>query len=467
MKAHVLAGLAALLLVMGGCAGGAPKAPAVGARANPPTGLDPSFGRDGVLPSPLSPTEDDRFLAVTPGPDGSWYAAGFTSAGDDHAMALAKLGKDGALDARFGRTGVASVNVAPGGKQVELARAVVVQSDGKVVVSGQIEHDSAATGPAAKDTDIALVRFDDTGRPDPTFGKDGVARIDLGTGREVSADSFVGDNAWGLVALPGNRLALFGSTLAPGRSDADFVLLGLTSQGAIDSGFGDRGRVTIDLNRSADSPRNLLLQPDGKIVATGYSRDASGTVSPVLVRTSTDGKLDPSFGTGGVATAQILPGGVVESYQLGRQGDAYVLVGYGRGPNLDEKVDLVSVRFTGDGRWDRSYGNEGLTRIDIAGDADRGRNLVVLPDRQLLVVGVGTPKPGAADAMVVLLDGNGTPVRGFGTNGMLLSDLGGPADAWFGAALAPDGRSVLIAGYKGREERGEGNDDAALARVAL
>jgi hypothetical protein len=58
-------------------------------------------------------------------------------------------------------------------------------------------------------------------------------------------------------------------------------------------------------------------------------------------------------------------------------------------------------------------------------------------------------------------------VPGFGTDGHVLSDLGGPADAWFGATLAEDGKSVMIVGYKGSDPAGTGNDDAALARIQL
>lgn len=62
------------------------------------------------------------------------------------------------------------------------ARGVVVQTDRKVVISGTVEHDPTATGDGAKYTDIAVARFDASGRLDPTFGTGGVARLDLSTG---------------------------------------------------------------------------------------------------------------------------------------------------------------------------------------------------------------------------------------------------------------------------------------------
>ncbi len=477
MHTKLLGGLMIGLLVLGGCADdGDDEATNETSKAGGETteeeaaeltGLDTSFGQNGVLATALSPAEHDRFLAVTPGPGGSYYAAGWTETGEDHAMVLAKFGEDGALDQTFGQAGVATVNVTPGGKVVEVARAVVVQSDGKIVISGPIEKDPKATGLAAKDTDVALVRFDATGKPDPTFGTEGIAKLDLGKGKALPDESYLADNAWGLVTLPDNKLVLFGSTAAPGREDADFTIAGITSAGALDPAFGTKGILTVDQNKGADTPRNMNLQPDGKIVATGYSRDAADVVSPVLIRFSSDGKLDTSFGTGGVATATVLPGGVAESYQFGLQGDNYVMGGYGHGADPEEKVDLISYRFTATGTWDKTYGTDGLTRIDLAGLDDRARNLLVLPDGRVLGIGVGTPAEAASDAMVVLLDESGIPVPAFGTAGRVLSDLGGPADTWFGATLARDGKSVMLVGYKGADTAGTENDDAAIACIKL
>ena len=111
-------------------------------------------------------------------------------------MTVARFRSDGQPDATFGANGVASVNIAQGGKAAELARGVVVQSSGKVVISGNVEHDPAATGDAARDTDVALARFDETGKLDPTFATGGVVRLDLSTG-VADGTAYRGDTTWG------------------------------------------------------------------------------------------------------------------------------------------------------------------------------------------------------------------------------------------------------------------------------
>ncbi|MGH9042524.1 MAG: hypothetical protein ACRDZ3_20100, partial [Acidimicrobiia bacterium] len=266
-------------------------------------------------------------------------------------------------------------------------------------------------------------------------------------------------------ALSDGRIVVFASSPAPGRDDTDAVLAALTSAGKPDTAFGTKGVLRVDHPGTLDNARNMQLH-DGKIVATGYSRDAADEVTPKIVRTSTAGVLDETFGEGGVATAPVLPGGVAESYQFGLQGTNYVLTGYGH-PAGAEKLDMISMRFTADGTWDKTYGTEGVLQVDVAGQDDRGRNLVVLPDSRVLLVGVGSTAEDVADAMVVLVNDKGVPVPTFGTGGKLLSDLGGPADAWFSAAVAEDGKSVTLVGFKGVDPEGAENDDAAIARIAL
>jgi uncharacterized delta-60 repeat protein len=149
-----------LALAVAAC--GSDNAPAPVAAPQASAGGQPTY--DAVRTVAVSPAEHDRFLAAAFDGTNRLYAAGFVADGADQQMAVTRFNADGSVDAGFGAKGTATVNVAKGGKAVELARSVVVQDDGKVVVAGPVEHDPTATGDAAKDTDIALARFDQTGR---------------------------------------------------------------------------------------------------------------------------------------------------------------------------------------------------------------------------------------------------------------------------------------------------------------
>ena len=77
------------------------------------------------------------------------------------------------------------------------------------------------------------------------------------------------------------------------------------SPGNLDPSFGTGGKVTTSIGVTDDEVYALAVQPDGKLVAAGYSN--TGTLSsPVdvfaLVRYNTDGSLDTTFDTGGMVT---------------------------------------------------------------------------------------------------------------------------------------------------------------------
>ena len=439
----------------------ATDAPATG------SGLDASFGTDGVLATPQSATDNDRFITVREGPDGLIYTAGFTSIGDDHMFAVSRLNPDGSPDDTFGDGGTAAINVAEGGGGAEVGRGLVLQDDGKILVAGPFENDPTAEGDLAGDLDVAIIRLEADGTPDATFGDGGIAKIDLGAGRTIDPETYITDNAWGLTAREGGY-AVFATTpnQEPDRTDLDFAIVGLTDTGTLDPAFGTDGVVVADINASGDNARNITTDPDGSILATGYSRDGDGIVSPVLIRMSPQGVLDDTFGNGGVANNIILPG-VTESYQVVPQGDDYILAGYGRGDDSEEKVDLVVYRFAADGSWDQTFGTDGVTRLDLVGEDDRARNITILPDGNILAVGSGKLDADNVDAMIVMLDPDGAPIETFGDNGHILVDLGGPGDGFFGVSLTADESAVLIAGFKGADPDGDDNDDAVLARLAL
>jgi uncharacterized delta-60 repeat protein len=89
---------------------------------------------------PLSQTENDRFWAVTFDAAGKVLAAGFVTEGGDSRLAVARFNADGTPDTTFGGgTGVAKINVKAAGTD-EVARGVVVQTDGKIVIAGAAER---------------------------------------------------------------------------------------------------------------------------------------------------------------------------------------------------------------------------------------------------------------------------------------------------------------------------------------
>jgi uncharacterized delta-60 repeat protein len=462
----LLGGVLAAGLILSACSGDDDSADSGPTTTAAPeaelTGLDGSFGTDGVLATPLSATGHDRFITVAEGPDGKIYASGFTSEGTDRMFAVARFDGDGALDDSFGSGGIAAVNVQVGGTDAEVARGLIVEDDGKVVLSGPVEQEADAED----DQDVAVVRLEPDGSLDASFGDGGVARIDLGAGKADGGDGFATDNAWGITAREGGyAVSAVTANQATDRTDTDFAIVGITPEGQVDAGFGTDGVVIADVDGSRDSARNIHTLDDGSIMATGYSHGADEIVFPVLIKLSADGTLDSTFGDGGIVHQEVLAA-VTESYQFVPQDDGFILVGYGT-DDPARPVDMIVYRFTADGELDADFGEGGVRSIDLGGQSDRGRNVTILPDGSILVVGSGSTVADQSDALVVLLDPAGALVDSFGDAGLELVDLGGPADAFFGVTVASDGRAVYLAGFNGAAPDGPANDDAVLARIAL
>src|SRR5262249_13850637 len=94
-------------------------------------------------------------------------------------------------------------------------------------------------------------------------------------------------------------------------SNLDGTLIGLVRynpDGTLDAGFGSGGRVTLHTAAAAYAAAGAGgLQPGGRIIVAGSSA-ASNSQRILLAGYLPDGRLDPTFGTGGVVLTDI-PGG--------------------------------------------------------------------------------------------------------------------------------------------------------------
>lgn len=402
----------------------------------------------------LSTAAADRFYAVAFDAASRAYAAGFVASGDpaDHAMVVARYGVDGVLDGNFGSAGLALVNATVAGGE-ETARGVALQSDGSVIVFGSTEDEAGVDS-----VDLVATRLTPGGVVDTTFGDGGSYRIDGGPE----------GIAWGLAVDPLDRVVLFGAVTAAGRADRDRVVIRLTADGDLDTTFAAGGTYTLDVNGANlnDSPRNGFVQPDGKILSAGYT--ALTTPDPLvgrnhvaLIRLNDDGTPDTTFDTDGLLVFDAFPTlGMAEAYGAGLQSDGrYVTTGYGRS-EASGQVNLVSFGFSPAGALDTTYGTNGAFQFDLAGDNDRGRNVIALPDNRLVMVGTAIPGAASEDAMVMMLGPNGAPDTSFAAAGYQLLDYGGIDEEYFGAALSPNGKTLAVAGYTAGGAIA--NDDATI-----
>lgn len=315
------------------------------------------------------------------------------------------------------------------------------------------------------------------GDPDPAFSDDG--RVAL-----LSAGPFVAR----AVALQDNgRILVAGAWCDPGTSgdatcladgDSSFRLARVTTDGGLDSDFGDRGLVTTPIGSGRSQAFDLLALGDGSVVAGGVARKGDRDVF-ALVRYDRRGALDRSFGDDGVVLQPVGDGfAAIGDLAAGPGGTIYAT-----GQAFDKRRPRTAVaRFRADGALDRSYGDGGTT---LAGPAHGyGLGLTVDPSGAATVAGIagGATTPDAYRFGELRLTPSGTPDPAFGSGGSAQQAVGGtasfanallerPAGGWLaaGVATAPDNRQAMaLAQGKagGRLDPGFGTGGVTLVPVA-
>src|SRR5262249_9358398 len=120
----------------------------------------------------------------------------------------------------------------------------------------------------------ALVRYNQDGSLDSTFGTGGKVSTEILGPSQLSALSIQSD---GKIIAAGDSGVLNGSVsggiwfeiFRSGPTGMDFALVRYNEDGSLDTTFGAQGKVETDLNTPSDVIYAVSLQPDGKIIATG------------------------------------------------------------------------------------------------------------------------------------------------------------------------------------------------------
>jgi uncharacterized delta-60 repeat protein len=220
------------------------------ARLNPNGSRDRSFGGDGRVTVDLS-RSGEQINDLTPVPGGKIVAVGSAESGLSPRIAIARLHSGGALDRTFGKHGVKLTNVRNG---ADTAYGVTRQRNGKFVVVGHVANGGKA--------DWGVLRFGANGRLDPTFHGDGVRILRFGPGYEFAQASAV---------QPNGRIVVVGRIRR--SSDDQFGVVRLKPNGSYDLSFSTDGRMVIDFGGGSDTARDVVLQPNGKIVVAGDATD--------------------------------------------------------------------------------------------------------------------------------------------------------------------------------------------------
>ena len=285
-----------------------------------PGSLDPTFGNGGVVATSFG-GQYPMVTQIVQQADGKLVAVGLEPS---VGFAAARYNTDGSLDTSFGNSGTVTIG------STHTAFHVALQADGKILLSGDLN-----TFP----DETEVVRLNANGSLDSSFGVDGRVMLDIGAGYG------------GLAVDPQGRIDVatdnFGA-LNVARLNAD---------GSLDTSFGQNGVASAPAMAMASNVVALILENDGKIVVGGDLAGNGKSDGFIAARFDSNGTPDPSFGTGGIA--QVALDGLTSALTLAVQANGKILEGGSWIPPSGGTSENVIVRFTSEGTIDTTFGSGG------------------------------------------------------------------------------------------------------------
>jgi uncharacterized delta-60 repeat protein len=409
-------------------------------------------------------------------PDGRIVVGGATFTGSHSYPFVARYLPDGKLDPTFAAGGV----VIEKGLGTDEHRAIVdvsrmaVQPDGKLVVLL---------------ASMKVLRYDEQGQRDPTFGTAGVAAVDFGT---TAADGN------GLALQPDGRIVVVGSASVT-QLEEHFGLLRLATNGSYDPSFGTNGRVVTSMSSAGDfavavgldvtgattnaivvagsawsgeiavaryvgsngdldpgfhgdgkllfrltphpesSSALGLVMRNGKLVILAY--DSRGSGGCALVRVLAGGTLDPTFGASGVSYIPFV--GTDGCADLALRSTGGIVVAGRRSYGNDDDMQIYQAQEDGRG-LSPSFGTNGVTIVSFGPGFDGATAVAVQNDDRIVVTGLASIDSDH-DVALVRLATDGTLDPTFGAAGKIHTNIGKGDDVLSSAMMLADGR-ILATG---------------------
>jgi uncharacterized delta-60 repeat protein len=411
---------------------------------------------------------DGRILLGTTASSGATVCGG--------GFALTRLLRNAAgLDVSFGNSGVQNycftalmpAGYVDGGYMLAMAPV----SNGGALLAGQVSL--CVQGGGCGKTDVALLRVDAAGVPDPAFNGGGAMVIGSGA---TYGDAYY--RAATAVTVAPNGTVFAAGVAAPNIYTANTALWAVGANGSLIREF-------IEFGPDNARASAIALQPDGKIVVAGWIEKNNNTTTPAsvdrdclisrYVLQGTTLSRDPSFG---------VDGRVRFAFDVGGVG----IPGVSFNHDVCTSVAVQSdgrIAFAGASDTDGSGGSRGFAgRLLTNGDLDPGflsgnvrtyyfesgatgslnmpTKVLVQPDGKIVIVGYGATASGSGraidfGALRFLVDGSfdyggfiGTTPGSQGSRSMVdFSALTGGSSNDRGYTAALDGGRVVIAGGEG------------------
>ena len=337
------------------------------ARFNPNGSLDTSFNGSGKIRLAARITANSVAVQT----DGKIVVAGAITQITRNffsSLFVTRYNTDGSLDTSFGSNGIFIANDT--GLTESSGAAVAIQPDGKILAAGYLTISCQGFC-----RDFLVYRFNPNGSPDVSFDGDGMLTT------AVSASSSMANS---IAVLPNGKIAVAGyADLSSNNSD--FAVAVYNPDGSLDNSFNDDGVAITTIGLTSDDTALAIAVQAGKIVVAGLTRTTNTLEVMAIIRYTSNGLLDPTFDGDGKVTTAIGTSSRINALAI--QPDGKILAaGWSNSDNVTFN-DFTVVRYNTDGSLDASYGSGGKVITDLSGSIDYAYTIALDSSGRAVVAG--------------------------------------------------------------------------------
>lgn len=305
----------------------------------------------------------------------------------------------------------------------------ILLSNGVIVVAGDVRSTYSDTVASVGGKFVARILPD--GRPDPSFGGDGV--IILQPGDEALF------NINGLAVQSDGKYLITGIAEYPTPNDSSYFLTRLREDGAVDTGFGNSGIIYIpDPEGSYSSGTAVIETKSGQIATAGFQyHSPDGNRAMTVMCFNQNGTLDPSFGSNGILfisfdAANGYPSAFATSL-LERDNGSFVVgggaeVATSEGGNTGE---FAIAEIDATGKLNESFNGTGKVLLRTTEDDSLVNGMLLRGDGSVVAVGAGIDYDGTGYGVAVKLRPDGSLDSTFGAGtGVVKTHAANPGRAY-------------------------------------
>ena len=393
--------------------------------------LDPTFGTAGMVMTDINRSTDIA-QAVAVQADGKLVVVGQTYKHNDFSgedFVVTRYNTDGTLDNSFGSGGKVRTDF-PG--LAAVPSSVVIQPNGKIVVAGGAFPLFTFLG------NFEVVRYNPNGSLDTSFGNGGIVTTNFPEGSYASSVALQAD---GKVIAAGT---VFVDFVIGEPSNTDFALARYNSDGTPDTSFGNGGQVSTDFFGMEDDAFSVLIQPDGKIVAVGSANNPATYYDFAAVRYLSNGTIDTTFGVAGKVSNDFGVAGFDRAQSAALQPDGRIVAaGFAISQN-GLSQNFAVARYTPNGVLDTTFSRDGKTQIDFDSCCQSANKVLLQSDGKIITVGYANTEDSDSDFLLARLTPRGSLDPTVGVGGKVRTSFGDLNGGANGAALQLDGKIVAV-----------------------